>query len=245
MKTAYALNFSRSAVAPVISAGVMIANVIWNAQNSTNGIVRNSKNGSPGSSRCRRRAGTRSRGCRSTRRSPALPNARLKTTHDPEDREDPHREEVLHEHAEHVLAPDHAAVEQRQPGRHEQHQRGRYSTQPVSPVSTSAPPRRRKLQTESRDVVSSAFRHVVMVMNSPTARLVHLSASPSILSHLSAASDDTTWRQELVAKRWWSAAVRRLRSCWSAHRRHRQTTGGKTRGGKTKCTCGPSRSTHC
>ena len=41
MKTAYALNFSRSAVAPVISAGVMIANVIWNAQNKMNGIVRN------------------------------------------------------------------------------------------------------------------------------------------------------------------------------------------------------------
>ena len=29
MNTAYALNFNRSAVAPVISAGVMMANVIW------------------------------------------------------------------------------------------------------------------------------------------------------------------------------------------------------------------------
>src|SRR6478735_6592422 len=32
MKTAYEANFNRSAVAPVISAGVMIANVIWKAQ---------------------------------------------------------------------------------------------------------------------------------------------------------------------------------------------------------------------
>ena len=44
MKTTYAENFNRSAVAPVISAGVMIANVIWNAQNSTNGIVSVPKN---------------------------------------------------------------------------------------------------------------------------------------------------------------------------------------------------------
>src|SRR4051794_3621889 len=47
MNTAYALNFSRSAVAPVISAGVMMANVIWNAQNSTNGMVRKLKNSPP------------------------------------------------------------------------------------------------------------------------------------------------------------------------------------------------------
>src|SRR4051794_34601786 len=44
MNTAYDVNFSRSAVAPVINAGVMIANVIWNAQNSTNGMARDSKN---------------------------------------------------------------------------------------------------------------------------------------------------------------------------------------------------------
>ncbi len=43
MNTAYAENFRRSAVAPVISAGVMIANVIWNAQNSTNGMVKKAR----------------------------------------------------------------------------------------------------------------------------------------------------------------------------------------------------------
>ena len=47
MNTAYAPNFNRSAVAPVINAGVMIANVIWNAQKSTNGMVRKLKNSPP------------------------------------------------------------------------------------------------------------------------------------------------------------------------------------------------------
>ncbi len=39
----------------------------------------------------------------------------------PQDPEDPHREEVLHQHAEHVLRADHAAVEERQARGHEQH----------------------------------------------------------------------------------------------------------------------------
>src|SRR4029079_266675 len=43
----------------------------------------------------------------------------------PENREDPHGEVVLHEHAEHVLASDHAAVEEGKARSHEQHQRGR------------------------------------------------------------------------------------------------------------------------
>ena len=40
------LNFSRSAVAPVISAGVMMANIIWKAKNTIGGIVRKSRPGS-------------------------------------------------------------------------------------------------------------------------------------------------------------------------------------------------------
>jgi hypothetical protein len=42
----------------------------------------------------------------------------------PEDRQDPHGEEVLHDHGEHVLPADHACVEQRQTRRHEEHQGG-------------------------------------------------------------------------------------------------------------------------
>ena len=39
MNQSIAENFMRSANAPTISAGVMIANVIWNAKNSGSGIV--------------------------------------------------------------------------------------------------------------------------------------------------------------------------------------------------------------
>jgi hypothetical protein len=47
MTSTYDLNFSRSAVAPVISAGVMMANIIWKAKKRMGGMVRKS---SPGSS---------------------------------------------------------------------------------------------------------------------------------------------------------------------------------------------------
>ena len=43
----------------------------------------------------------------------------------PQNRHDAHADEVLHQHCEHVLRADHAAVEQSQPGRHEQHERRR------------------------------------------------------------------------------------------------------------------------
>ena len=39
MKTAYPANFKRSAVAPVIRAGVMTANIIWYAANASGGMV--------------------------------------------------------------------------------------------------------------------------------------------------------------------------------------------------------------
>ena len=40
-------NFSRSADAPVIRAGVMMANIIWNAMNSTWGMVKEYPGGLP------------------------------------------------------------------------------------------------------------------------------------------------------------------------------------------------------
>ena len=118
MNTAYAENFIRSAVAPVISAGVMMANVIWNAQNSTNGMVRNAEEV----------VGLRlAEQCRSdvlhpceleVADEPAVAGvAERQAEHhrEPEHAEDAHREEVLHEHAEHVLAADHAC-RRRAPG---------------------------------------------------------------------------------------------------------------------------------
>ena len=56
------------------------------------------------------RHATRSRGCRCT--SPVPPNASEYTTTAQRTLTMPRAEEVLHEHAEHVLGPDHAAVEQ-------------------------------------------------------------------------------------------------------------------------------------
>ena len=47
MNHSIAENFMRSAKAPAISAGVMMANVIWNAQNKMKGMVRNLKNSPP------------------------------------------------------------------------------------------------------------------------------------------------------------------------------------------------------
>ena len=39
MKITHALNFMRSATAPAISAGVMIANIIWNSRCTVSGNV--------------------------------------------------------------------------------------------------------------------------------------------------------------------------------------------------------------
>ena len=125
MKTAYALNFSRSAVAPVISAGVMIANVIWNAQNRMNGMVRKLEERVRRSARCP--TSLQEREVEVPDQAAVAGVTEREAEHDarPEDREDPHGEDVLHEHAEHVLAADHAAVEEREARCHEQHQSGR------------------------------------------------------------------------------------------------------------------------
>jgi hypothetical protein len=42
----------------------------------------------------------------------------------PQDADDADGHEVLHQHAEHVLAADHPAVEEREPGRHQQDECG-------------------------------------------------------------------------------------------------------------------------
>jgi hypothetical protein len=44
--------------------------------------------------------------------------------HRPEDGQQAHGEEVLHQHRQHVLRPDHASIEEGQARRHEQHQGG-------------------------------------------------------------------------------------------------------------------------
>ena len=59
-------------------------------------------------------------------RPPKLsPNARLNPHDHPEDADDRHGHEALEHRRDHVAPPDHAAVEEREPRRHEQHQPGR------------------------------------------------------------------------------------------------------------------------
>ena len=117
--TTHAPNRMRSAIAPVISAGVMTANIIWYAMNSDGGIVSES----PGGAVLQVAASTRSRGCRSSCSVP--PKASEYTTTAQSTLTRPRQKKFCMSIVEHVLGPDHAAVEQREAGRHEHDQRGR------------------------------------------------------------------------------------------------------------------------
>ena len=81
MNTAHAANFMRSATAPLISAGVITANVSWKALKTTTGIVRAPKNWfvprSPGSTEYRSLAPRNSKSP-SQPASPELPKASVK-----------------------------------------------------------------------------------------------------------------------------------------------------------------------
>ena len=114
MNHTHAPHRMRSAIAPVISAGVITANVIWNATNTSVGIdpvalVRHAVQPE----------------VIEVADNPAVPGAAERqavSEEHPENRDDSHCKEVLHQHCEHVLRADHAAVEQRQSRCHEQHQ---------------------------------------------------------------------------------------------------------------------------
>jgi hypothetical protein len=54
---------------------------------------------------------------------PAVAEGQAEADHGPQHADEAHGEEVLHEHAEYVLGPDHSAVEEGQARGHEQHQR--------------------------------------------------------------------------------------------------------------------------
>ncbi len=69
---------SRSALAPVINAGVMMAKVIWKAQNSTNGMVRKLRN-SPGAAPAVTSLSNAKSKFPMTPPLPASPKARLNT----------------------------------------------------------------------------------------------------------------------------------------------------------------------
>ena len=110
MNQTHAENCMRSAIAPVISAGVMIANISWNAEEQrAAGSSARTRSARPCATSCihaRSKLPMQVARARRTRASRATTAHRTLTM--------PEAEEVLHQHAEHVLRPDHAAVEQRQ-----------------------------------------------------------------------------------------------------------------------------------
>ena len=105
-------------MAPVISAGVMMANISWNAMNTRAGMVRLEA----GHGRGRIAQLARKAKSKSPMNGIVTPEGQAEADGGPQHADQAHGEEVLHEHAEHVLAPDHAAVEEGQARGHEQHQ---------------------------------------------------------------------------------------------------------------------------
>ena len=108
----------RSAIAPVISAGVMTANVNWNATNASVGIE------APVTTVGEILQADVVEVADQAAVADVAEREAVTDKH-PQHRDDAHREEVLHQHREHVLGADHAAVEQRKAGCHEEDERGR------------------------------------------------------------------------------------------------------------------------
>ena len=114
MKPTHAGQRMRSAIEPVISAGVMTANVSWNATNASVG------------DRSRYLAAHSFQADEvevSDQASVTRVAERERVPEDhPDHRHDAQGEEVLHEHREDVLGAHHAAVEEREPRSHEHHE---------------------------------------------------------------------------------------------------------------------------
>ena len=122
MKATQTLNFMRSAMAPRISAGVMIANIAWNMMKTYSGMLR---------------GGVAKFAVTESIVTPASPTfdevadpgvaaveGEAVADQDPQDADDAGGDEALHQDVEDVLGAHQAAVEQRQTRqRHHQHQR--------------------------------------------------------------------------------------------------------------------------
>ena len=120
MKIRNGPNFARSAKAPVMRAGVMMANISWNAMNSSCGMPVTRLRVAGGADALQAEV------VEVADEAPALdvrPERQRVADDDPDDADEPHDDEALHDRAEDVLAADESRVEERQPGRHEEHQR--------------------------------------------------------------------------------------------------------------------------
>ena len=127
MKTRKPVNFIRSAKAPVIRAGVMTANITGSHEQEV-GDGRRVLAGVG--------ADAGQAGPVQVADHPADVRAEGQAVAEdhPDDGDDAQAEEALHDGAEDVLGPDHAAVEQRQPGVISMTRAVEISTKAVSPV---------------------------------------------------------------------------------------------------------------
>ena len=123
-KTIQAPNFARSAIAPLISATVMIANTAWNADEGQ----RRDAGGLAGD------AAERGGGHQALQADEVevadeaaagvvAERERVAVQH-PQHADEPEGAEAHHHHVEDALGADHAAVEEREAWSHEQHERG-------------------------------------------------------------------------------------------------------------------------
>ena len=115
MKTQNGPNFARSAKAPVISAGVMMANMHWKIMNDSSGM--------PGPVReCPGAADVLQAKVVQIADDAALvrPERQRVADDHPLHADEPHHDEALHDGAEHVLAADKPRVEEAESRRHEQ-----------------------------------------------------------------------------------------------------------------------------
>ena len=130
---------ARSAIAPEISATVMIANIAWKRRTRSSGWCRTAD------LRCAEQAVEAEELERLAEQTAAdvLAERHGVAEQHPEDTDDADRAEAHHHHVEHALRPDHAAVEEGKPGVISSTSAALVSTQAVSPVSTSTSTARR------------------------------------------------------------------------------------------------------
>ena len=113
-------NFARSAIAPLISAGVMIANISWKAANAEQ---RDRVLTAVVGQLVDRRAEPGERELADEAAAGVAESQRV-AVDDPQDAHDRDRHERHHHHVERALGTGHAAVEERETGGHQQHQGG-------------------------------------------------------------------------------------------------------------------------
>jgi hypothetical protein len=102
----------RSAKAPLMSAGVIAANMAWKATNASAGTVPRSSPVRPFKEDVVQP---------SDESGLARPERQRVADHEPERRHQRYRRDGMHHRRQHVLTPDEAAVEQRERRRHQQH----------------------------------------------------------------------------------------------------------------------------